>query len=374
MKSRVFSVALLSAMAAMASSQASATNVELYGVVDYGMSIQNRSYADDSSATVTAMKTGQYLGPRFGLKGTEDLGNGVKLGFVLESGFDGDTGMMGQGGRLFGRDARLYLEGDFGYLSFGRMGPVVGGNGPYALFGRLMNPFSCGWADVGGTLQLMALGYPYVDNAVAYRSPKFGGVDATLQYSFGTDVSRYGSGNEGTSSVERMYSGALRYQNDRVLIAAGIERINQAQPAAREAGLDDSISYNLGGNFDAGWAKLYAYGQYSKNYSAAAKTTIFAVPSGVDGYGVILGAEKRALGGNFLTFIGYGSYKGSHDRDMTMKTYQVALGYHYSLSKRTTLYTAADWIRSDYSDAYKNTHPKAMKGVYEFIFGISHKF
>lgn len=109
MKSRVFSVALLSAMAAMASSQASATNVELYGVVDYGMSIQNRSYADDSSATVTAMKTGQYLGPRFGLKGTEDLGNGVKLGFVLESGFDGDTGMMGQGGRLFGRDARLYF-------------------------------------------------------------------------------------------------------------------------------------------------------------------------------------------------------------------------------------------------------------------------
>ena len=54
---------------------------------------------------------------------------------MLENGFGTDTGSLGQNGRLFGRDARLFLDGTFGYLSFGRMGSMVGGNGPTPALG-----------------------------------------------------------------------------------------------------------------------------------------------------------------------------------------------------------------------------------------------
>lgn len=112
MKIRLFSAAV-AALMATASMYASATNVELYGIVDYGMSIQNRSYVGQDSTTTTALKSGQYNGSRWGIRGTEELGNGLKVGFVLENGFDADTGAM-KSGRLFGRDARLFVEGAFG--------------------------------------------------------------------------------------------------------------------------------------------------------------------------------------------------------------------------------------------------------------------
>ena len=103
-------------------------------------------------------------GSRFGLKGTEDLGNGMKVGFVLENGFSADSGTLGQDSRLFGREAQVTLYGDFGQVSFGRLGAMIGGNGTYALFGAVVSPFSCGWGDVGGHLQVTALGYEFIDN------------------------------------------------------------------------------------------------------------------------------------------------------------------------------------------------------------------
>ncbi len=173
------------------------------------------------------MVSGQSKGSRFGSKGEENLGNGLKVGFVLENGYAADSGDFSQGGRLFGRDARLYLDGNFGYLSFGRMGPIVGGNGPYARFGHVVSPFSCGWGEIGGILQVVSLGYDYVDNAVAYTTPVFAGLDASVQYSFGTDTTKYGSGVEGKSSVKHMASGAIRYRNDKMTVAFGVESINQ---------------------------------------------------------------------------------------------------------------------------------------------------
>ena len=58
MKTRVFAVAFIGAMAAMS---ASATDVQMYGVLDYGMSIQHRSYVDQPSTTKTAMMSGCLL-------------------------------------------------------------------------------------------------------------------------------------------------------------------------------------------------------------------------------------------------------------------------------------------------------------------------
>jgi len=223
---------LLAAALLCAAVSAAASDIEVYGVLDYGLTWQDRTNADGSDSAALQMTSGQYIGSRFGIKGTETLANGLKVGFVLENGFGTDTGSLGQNGRLFGRDARLFLDGTFGYLSFGRMGSMVGGNGPYARFGHVVSPFSCGWGDIGGHLQVVSLGYEFIDNAVAYTTPKWAGFDATVQYSFGSDTKSYGDkGVEGKSSVERMLSAAVRYQNEALMVAAGIESINHAQPA-----------------------------------------------------------------------------------------------------------------------------------------------
>lgn len=239
-----------------------------------------------------------------------------------------------------------------------------------------MNAFSCGWGDVGGSLQVVSLGYEFVDNAVTYLTPKFGGLDVVFQYSFGADTQSdaYKDGMEGKSSVERMYAGAVRYQNSTVLVSAGVEGINQDQPSADRNGLDDALSFNLGGSYDAGFAKFYVYSQVFQNYAKAAKVTMFSISSGVDGYGVNLGFETKALGGTVKASFGWGDFEGSHADNLTMKTYQTALGYNYPLSRRTTLYTAAGWIHNDFSDDYAAAKPTAVENDYEWICGITHKF
>ena len=215
----------------------------------------------------------------------------------------------------------------------------------------------------------------FIDNAVAYTTPKWAGFDATVQYSFGSDTKSYGDkGVEGKSSVERMLSAAVRYQNEALMVAAGIESINHAQPAADEAQLDDAFSYNLGANYNAGWAKFFVYGQIFENYANAAKTTTFHQDSGVDGFGVNIGADVPLFGGTFKASFGYGDFEASRDSAISMKTCQTAVGYTYSLSRRTTLYTAAGWIHSNNSSAYEAQKPATAEDIYQFTAGIVHKF
>lgn len=372
MKSTAVCAALLDAAFV---TSATAAQVDLYGVLDTAMTWSKRNVVGGNDTDTFQMKSGQWFGTRFGIKGTEELANGLKVGFVVESGFADDTGALSQEGRLFGRDARVFLDGDFGFLSFGRMGSMVGGNGPYARFGHVVSPFSCGWGDIGGHLQVVSLGYEFIDNAVAYTTPKFAGIDATFQYSFGTNVNAYGdNGVEGKSSVDRLASGAIRYQNENMMLAFGIETIDQAQPAADKNGLDDSLSYNFGANYDAGWMKFFFYSQIFENYLTAAKTTMMLVPSGIDGYGVNVGVNIPMLGGIAKVSVGYGDFEGSKKSEYTMKTWQTAVGFNYDISKRTIFYTGANWITVDYSKEYEAYRPQSIDNIYEITMGLVHRF
>ena len=94
----------LATMGAMAGS-AFAADVQLYGLVDYGFNFESQDLgSDDFDSNNFTMKSGMNSGSRFGLKGTEDLGNGLKVGFVLENGFNADDGTMDNNSRLFGRE------------------------------------------------------------------------------------------------------------------------------------------------------------------------------------------------------------------------------------------------------------------------------
>src|SRR5690606_13129111 len=79
-----------------------------------------------TTKSVTGIKDNNLSGSRWGLKGSEDLGNGTSAIFKLESGFSLGTGASGQGGRLFGRTAVIGLKGDdWGTLAVGRQTNVA---------------------------------------------------------------------------------------------------------------------------------------------------------------------------------------------------------------------------------------------------------
>lgn len=100
-------LAALSVLGAFAGSSVAA-DVTLYGVIDTGLVYQHADadLPDVDTVDTFQMKSGVTAGSRFGLKGTEDLGNGLKIGFVLENGFVSDTGSFTQNNRLFGREAQ----------------------------------------------------------------------------------------------------------------------------------------------------------------------------------------------------------------------------------------------------------------------------
>ncbi|MEA3082433.1 MAG: hypothetical protein QOC89_130, partial [Paraburkholderia sp.] len=81
-------------------------SVTLYGIIDEGLNyISNRGGGKVFSTT-----SGVIQGSRWGVRGVEDLGGGLKATFMLENGFDASTGKLGQGGLEFGRQAWVGLS------------------------------------------------------------------------------------------------------------------------------------------------------------------------------------------------------------------------------------------------------------------------
>ncbi len=109
-----------------AAGYASAADVTLFGVVDTGLIYTHQSFDDSNEADVNkfSMDSGVSSASRFGLKGTEELGNGMKVSFQLENGFQSDSGALKSEKRIFDREASVSVYSDFGTLSMGRMGGV----------------------------------------------------------------------------------------------------------------------------------------------------------------------------------------------------------------------------------------------------------
>lgn len=179
-KALVVALALTGGWASTTHAQSSVT---LYGIIDTGIEyVSHANAAGDSLVRMPAI-TGS-LPSRWGLRGVEDLGGGLKALFTLESGFNVRGGDMGQGGRLFGRQAWVGLDSQYGTLTFGRQYTMT-----YIalLENEIMGPaiYSLGSLDA------------YVpnarsDNTVGYKG-RFGGFTVGATYSFGRDSA--GTGN-----------------------------------------------------------------------------------------------------------------------------------------------------------------------------------
>lgn len=175
-------LAALSVLAMAAGAACAQSSVTLYGVLDTGVERISNIGAAGSSMTRMPGQSGGYLPSRWGVRGSEDLGDGLKANFVLESGvsIDKGTNNTNQGGRLFGRSAWVGLSGGWGNLSLGRQYTMY--------FYSLLDADPMGPAVYG--LGSLDSGIPgaRADNSLAYRGT-WSGFSVGALYSLGRDSS-----------------------------------------------------------------------------------------------------------------------------------------------------------------------------------------
>ena len=361
MKKTLAALAVLGAFAG----SAAAADVTLYGVVDLGLNYQYSKVGDADAVNTFKEQAGQNSGSRFGLKGTEDLGNGVKVGFILENGFAADDGTMSQGGRLFGREANLFVTGDFGTLSMGRVGALSAGVGSYnVVYGYTV--FGTGWGDTAGAKSLFNLSdRDRMDNTVTYVTPSFAGVKVYAQYSF----NRNGQEVAGNERNNDRYAGlGAKYELGAFSTGLVVDTVLNA--ANTPANSKDSLGVTWGASYDFGVAKVYGMAQYGKNenklggYSTSllnnddGKGNSVKVLSdeGLEGYALTLGVTAPVAGGTVFAQANYtdgqassdavakitlGAASGNVNFDADVTRWGIAAGYSYPFSKRTYVYTYA---------------------------------
>lgn len=373
---------------------ASAADVTVYGRIDTGFRYQNVDFdkagVDDKSSF--EMVSGNYTGSRFGIKGAEDLGNGMKVGFVLENGFDADDGSFDSNGddKMFGREALLYVEGSFGKVGFGRMGILNSTAGSFAL-GGTFSPFGTGWGSVGDqTLIYGATFSSRLDNMISYRSPEFAGFQVHAQYSFGanTNTDEDGTYEEGKTTTDRYYALGATYKNAGLNLAAIVDSVNEKHLKGT-ADPDDTLRVTIGGSYDFGVVKPYISAAYFKDAkmkswmdsykSGQTGTIVTQLGKDFDGYGITLGASAPVMGGTFHAMVGYMDAEaqkpyadaGSEGADLTR--YILGVGYEYPLSKRTLVYADTGYFKDEFDWNAKGWNDVEPEG-YQAAVGLAHYF
>ncbi|MFS8978831.1 porin [Cupriavidus necator] len=322
--------ALLAMTAAVAASAASgvvsaqtASNVTLYGIVDAGVEvISNVPGSNGAEGTATRLNSGNLSGSRWGLRGTEDLGGGLKGIFVLESGFELDTGTSAQGGRLFGRQAYAGLQGNFGAVTLGRQQ-----NALYDLFGAF-DPMG-----VGPRYSLNSVDSAFngrADNAIKYTG-KFGGLTATAFYSFGRD----NNGEvPGEFKVAKSYGGGLSYAAGGFSVGAAYDQFQGATVALQDRSAKRAA---VGTAYAFGDAKVFAGyrwlldGGVSSATAASTRSNVYWA-----------GAQYRFTPAFQLTGAAYYTDTRNSDADPWM----FVLSADYSLSKRTDVYLNVGYAKN----------------------------
>lgn len=385
--------------AAMTAATASAADFTLYGIVDTGLGYTNLDTLEDPTVNRFEMINGYNSGSRFGFKGTEDLGNGYSVSFVLENGFNSDSGVLGQGGRMFGREAQVKFHSPYGTLSFGRAGTLLSGAGTLDIFGTNADVLPGGWDGIFNIGNYQGNGMR-LDNMVTYQTPTAAGFTGYLQYSFANDTVD-GDDNDSRANERnsnRYFAAGLTYNNGPLGVVVIYDTLmfrhysesdsdHDEHGHNDEANVGDSRTFTLGGHYDFGILKLTAYGQYVKG---ARDGFADAVQGGADfwaiqkepqdtieyfdadGYNFHLGAQFPLPCGRLYAGAYYGYLEANDDPENAEATnWNIFLAHEYDLSKRTIIYSGIGYRQVKVEDDTKDlTDNKAT----QVIVGLRHIF
>ena len=328
------------------------SSVTLYGLIDD--SIQFAHNANTNNQNFVGMVAGNLQGSRWGVKGSEDVGGGLKVIFQLENGFNPNTGSLGQGNREFGRQAFVGLSSDqFGTVTIGRQyDPVVDMVQNYTGENYLGSHFATP-GDVDNNDNSSR-----TNNAVKFTSKTYAGLQFEALYAFG--------GVAGSTGAGQTWSGAASYTNGGFGAAAGYILMDNASTlAGRTSG--GVVGWGAGatsdGTFDSTINSAFASAKSIGIASVAAQYVVGPITGGIrysnaqykpDGFSTFTSTERFNVGAAFANYqltpaallsLGYAFTHGSGDGPSA--TYnQISLGGDYNLSKRTDIYLVSAYQKA----------------------------
>ncbi|WP_353555086.1 porin [Paraburkholderia terrae] len=334
---------MMGAMLFLAASGAAAeTGVTLYGVVDvFGQYLNNGGKGSWSE------RSGGNSGSYFGLKGTEDLGGGLKAVFNVENGYNVNNGaFFGDSTAMFYRQAWVSLAHEkYGSITFGRQyQPTFWALYPSDPFraNEVLSPLAAAATTVDrNTLAVQSAG-GRSSNAVIYKSPNVGGAQFWGMYALAASVTQplpLSTGNmldlAATYSGHGLYVG-LAYQNQHPG-SKTVPGLPAMLPSLSTEHFTSALSYrvgivNLQFNYGYHRPKSAAAGSLAARLNAAHSFSISE-----------LGATIQATPADALEIAGFQRVvRGAHDN-----TWGVQIGADHSLSKRTALYARGGYMRNN---------------------------
>jgi predicted porin len=342
MKSRIAGAFALTACAGLAQAQ---SNVTLYGNFD-----EYVGYIRSSNGShVTGLNDGAILRSRLGVRGGETLSPGYEVKYTLETGLNADTGTSADTSRLFDRQAWLGLNTPVGEVRVGRQNTEIFLTGTAidyterTTFGSVINTF----------------GVPSrYDNDISYRSPRLAGVMLTLHYA----LPENGGATRGNSPV---YQAALDFEQGPYRLGyAGL----QASPNTATATVREKVNYHhVYADYKYGQGTVYIAFVRSNNSTANA--------NGRNAASIL---SNISVPNNFFPGTDpnakryYNIWQVSADYNVTPALRVGALygvmndtsggnagarganaGAYYTLSKRTTLYGFASYLKNEANAGFR---------------------
>lgn len=337
MKKSIVALAVLGSFAGVAAAQSSVT---LFGVVDAAA-----RYTSANGQDLYSLASGGSSTSRFGVRGVEDLGAGLKAGFWLESTLDTDMGGGGSGSRFWDRRATVSLiSADMGEARLGRWKSsarlviddfdVTGTVGLGSVTNVMMAP------TVGGVLNRF-------DNQAAYVLPaNLGGFYGGAEVSAGEAV----NGNKNMGGRVGYKAGALN-------VAGGYS-------TTEIVGADYDM-FNIGASYDFGSFKIA--GLFIQSEQGQHEQQLWN-----GSVSMPLGAGSVWLSGSYAT------YDHGNAKALSGDTGMVAAGYIHNLSKRTALYTTVSYLENGGGAKYSlNGNKPAVTNSGRsggFDVGVKHSF
>ncbi len=349
------------ALTAIAMAAAGAVNAQssltLYGIVDlFGQ------YANGADSIVR-LQSGGLNGSRFGVRGSEDLGGGMRAILTLETGINADDGTVGQGGVFWGRQSFVGLATRYGQATLGRQYSSVYiatsdfsafANGPYGASTAVIGGFGTyepvrGTGDAAGSST--GLGGPArVNNSVKYETPSLAGFRIGALYGFG-EISE-GLTDDRTYDIYARYTaGPLDAMISYVADKSSITTLNAQTLTAAAA-------FKLG--------TLRVLGGYLQTDDRSA--------ANADGKGYWVGGEY-GFGANLVR----AQYVANTPDAANIDTQALGVGYQYDLSKRTALYSSVTHFKNEGRARWHGGVPAGVatatdSDITEVVLGIRHSF
>lgn len=323
------------------------SSVTLYGIIDGGVTWVNNA----GGSHQVKFDDGISYANRFGLKGTEDLGGGLKAVFELESGFHLGNGQIANGGSLFGRAAYVGLQSDWGTLTFGNQIDMT--QEMVYLFN--VTAWASGYAINQGDFDRM--NGDHLPNAIKFMSNTYAGFQFGGMYSFSNTPGDFHTGSA--------WSVGAQYQHGDFAMGTAYTQLNNP------SGIYAFDPYAM-----IGVISFFGRPTVSVDPATGAVTDLYASDSfpvdkqGTFGVGASYVINAVTLSGDFTytqikalgesehmlvaeggvnwqvtpAFSAIGGYQYTHFDGHHWN--QLSAGLHYLLSKNTDVYLSGDWLKA----------------------------